>query len=106
MSMHLLQTTKVLFEFECLVKIYNITLSDRNYFFESIFSVHLFIYVHVINLETNVILVQNDIKNVVTISRNFRLKLLNEMNYFNVYMIDTTISKFAIKYFKKKHKIS
>ena len=106
MLIHSLKTRTALSESECLVKIYNIILSDRNYFFVSIFSVNFSIYAYVINLETNVILIRNDIKNVITISRNFRLNLLNEMNYFNVYMIDTTISKLAIKYSKIQHKIS
>ena len=68
MSMHALKTTTVLFKSECLVKTHNITLLDRNYIFKTIFSVNFSIYAYVISLKTNVILMQKDIKVVVTIS--------------------------------------
>ena len=104
MSVHALKTTTVLSEFECLIRIHNIALFDRDYLFESITSANFSIYAHVVNSKTDFILIQNNIKNVIIISRNFRLRLLNELNYFNVYKIDEEISNLALKYFKTEHK--
>lgn len=71
MSVDELKTIIVLFQFECLVKVYNIILPNKNDLSKSIFLVGCFIYGYLVNSSTNVILVRNNIKNVIKISSNF-----------------------------------
>ena len=104
MSVHIIKIIIVFFEFEFLLNIHNISLSNRNYFFETINTVNFSIYAHVIDSCTKTILVQNESVHSIKISKNFRSNMFNEINYSNVYLIDFDASNFAIKSFKKEHK--
>ena len=97
MSVHVLRTTSISFKSKRLLKIYNIILSERNYFFESFVSVNFAIYAHVINSKTKSVLVRNDSEEIITVSRNFRLNTLNEINYFSAYAIDTSNVDLALR---------
>ena len=105
LSIHVLKTTTIFSEIEYFVNIHNIILSKRDYFFELTSTANFSIYFHIVNSKRNFILMRNDIEKFITISRNFRLKMLNEMNYFNVYMIYLEVSNFAIKFLESKHQI-
>ena len=104
MLVHTLKTTTVFFEIECVLRIHNITLPKRDYLFESTTSANFFVYAHVINSNTKFPLIRNEINFFVTISRYFPLKTLNEMNYFNFYLINANNSNFAIRFLKANHK--
>ena len=97
MSVHVLRTTSISFKSKRFLKIHNIILSERNYLFESFVSVNFAIYAHVINSKTKSVLVRNDSENIITVSRNFRLNTLNEIDYFSVYAIDTSYVDLALK---------
>lgn len=58
LSIYTFKTTIVLFEIELLLKIYNIFLSNRDYFFEFANTINFFIYVHVVNFEIKFILIK------------------------------------------------
>lgn len=68
---HILRTTTISFEIECVMQIYNITLSKRDYLFELTISANFFVYVHLINSDTKFILIQNENNFFITIFRNF-----------------------------------
>lgn len=104
MLIHVLKITTILFESKCFLQIYNIVLSEKDYFFRFFDSINFSVYVHVINSKTKFILIRNYTKNVITMSRSFWIELLNEMNYFNAYVVNAENSNFAIKSFKSKHK--
>lgn len=104
-SIHIIKIIIVFFELELFLNIHSISLSDRDYLFESINIVNFSIYAHVIDLCTKTILVQNKSVYSVKIFRNFRLHMFNEMNYSNVYLIDFDASNLAIKSSKKNTRI-
>ena len=97
MSVHVLRITSIFFRSKRFLKIHNITLSERNYFFELFVSVNFAIYAHVINSKTKSVFVRNNSENIITVSRNFRLNTLNEINYFNAYAIDTNNIDLALR---------
>lgn len=55
-----LKTIIVLSKFEFLLHIYNMFLFDRDFLFESVNTINLFIYAHVVDLEIKVILIKNE----------------------------------------------
>lgn len=99
-SIYTFKATIVCFKIECFVEIYNIILFDQNYLFESN-TTNFSIYAHVINSNKKFILMCNERNRAIKISRNFRLNLLIDMNYFNAYVIDFALSDFVIKLSKK-----
>ena len=104
MSVHIIRTTIVLFKFEFLSDIHNISLSDKDYFFELVSTVNFSIYAHVVDLNIKAILVRNENIHWIKIFKNFRLSVFNEMSYSNAYVVDFDASDLAIKSFKKEHK--
>ena len=105
LSIYVLKTATIFSKIEYFFKIPNTVLSKRNYFLELTSTANFFIYFYIINSKTNFILRRNNIEKFITVSRNFRSKMLHEINYFNVYMINSKISDLAIKFSKLKHKI-
>ena len=85
-SVHALKAFMISSKSKCLILMYNIvSLSDRDFLFESKKTINLFIYAHILDFETSFILVRNDQNHVMKISRNFRLNTITELDYFNAY---------------------
>lgn len=104
LSVHVLHTVIISFIIEQVLGIHNITLFDPDYLFESIENVNFSIYAHMINTNTNFILIRNDTAKFIKVLRNFRLKTINEINYINVYVIDIEALDLAIRLAKLDHK--
>lgn len=106
MFVHILKITTIFFEIEYVLRIHNITLSERDYLCESTTSANFFVYAHVINSDTKFILIRNENNFPVKISRNFWLKTLSKMKYFNVYLINANNSNLVIRSSKTNHKMT
>ena len=105
MLIHTFKSTIVSFEFESLLVIHNNTLFDRNHFFQ-LSSADFSIYAHVVNSDTKSLLIRNEESQSIKSSKNFRLNNINDMNYFNAYLIDSKFANFVIKSSKNEHKSS
>ena len=102
-SIHTIKTTIISFHIEFVVSIHNIISFNYDYIFKSD-EIDFSIYVHVLNANTKVILIKNDINIVLKISRNFRFEKLIEMNNSNVYLMNFNIISLTLKRSKFKHK--
>lgn len=104
MFIHAFYTIMISFDIEQLLKIHHIILSKRNYIFKLIKTINFSIYAYIIDIETNFVLIRNDIASSIKVSRNFRLNTINEINYINVYVIDAKTSDLIIKTSRSNHK--
>lgn len=92
---------------ECLVLVhYMLFLSNRDFLFE-LTETNLSIYAYLINLNISLILMHDERDHVLKVSRNFRLRILMKLDYFNVYWTNSkNVSKSTIRHFKSKHKFN
>ena len=106
-SVHALKAFMISSKSKCLISVHNIvSLSNRDFLFESWETINLFIYAHILDFETSFILIRNDQNRVIKISRNFRLSTITELDYFSAYQADSeNVLKLAIRHFKLTHKI-
>ena len=75
--------------------IYKISVSKRDYMFESKKITNLSVYAHIINDNIISILIRNENDKTIHISRNFRLRNLIELDYFNVLQMSAEHSNLA-----------
>ena len=66
--------------------------NDRDYLFESN-ETELILYAHLMNISIETILVCNDDKQAVKISRNYRLNYLTELDYSNAFFVRSKSSE-------------
>ena len=106
-SVHIIKSIVISSRSKMSVSIYTISISNKDYIFESD-QTNFAIYTHVIDAQIKIILMRNDNKSVIRISRNFRLKKVIEINYLSAYLIKSTsnIAEFALKRSKLNHKFS
>ena len=71
---------------------------NKNYFFESN-EFDFTLYVYFINIFIKIILVRNNNKQIVKISRNFCFDHLIEINYFNIFFVSENVENLIIKTF-------
>ena len=102
-SVHSTKIMIISSQIEQIVRIHKISLSERDYIFESA-DVNFFIYSHLINITIDVILIRNDNDKKIKISRNFRLNKFVEFDYINVFQIDHEWSDLALRKSKAQHK--
>ena len=102
-SIHITKTIVMSSQIEFAVSIHNIVIFNYDYIFESD-EINFSIYVYVVNANIKIILIKNDISVVLTISRNFRLEKLIEMNYSNVCLMNVNVVELTLRRFKSEHK--
>lgn len=103
--MILKKTNVILSHLQQQVKIHHLNISKKiDYFFESN-EVNFSLYVHVINVKTFKIVIQNEENKLIKISKNFRLKRATKLNFFNAYdVIKNNVMNLINKQFKQFHK--
>ena len=77
---------------------------NKNYFFE-LNKINLTLYFHLINIFTKIVIVRNNNKQTIKIFKNFRLKYFFEINYFNVFIVNSKTIELTIKTFRLIYKI-
>lgn len=88
-SIHFKKSTTISSQLKILVEIYYFAISkDRDFLFELNEISHLISYAHLIDVTTKTIILRNNIDKSMYIFRNYHLKRLFEMKYFNVFYID------------------
>ena len=102
-SVHSTKIMIISSQIEQIVRIHKISLSERDYIFESA-DVNFFIYSHLIDITIDVILIRNDNDKEIKISRNFRLSKLVELDYINVFQINHEWSDLVLRKSKAQHK--
>lgn len=106
---HLRKIIVILSYIKTFIFIHNVNLSiNKNFLFESNDNFELKIYVHIINVFIIIILIRND-KNVsIKIFKNYRLRRIFEINFFNTFYIqnDKNVRCLIIKKSKFIHKIN
>ena len=107
-SVHIKKTIIVSSQSEMIISIHylvdNIS-NDRDYLFESD-ETELILYAHFMNIFIEVILVRNDDKQAVKISRNYRLDYLTELDYSNAFFVNDDNVDLTMKASRTIHKIS
>ena len=91
---------------EQLILIHKIFAFDRNYLFESSQTANVSVYAHMLDNDINSILIRNNCDKSIKIPRNFKLNMLSESYYINVFQIDANMFELALKTFKFEHKTS
>ena len=86
------------------ISIHKITVSERDYMFESKEVTNLSMYAHIIDDNIISILIRNENDTAIHISRNFRLKNLIELDYSNVLQVSAKHSNLALRIPKSMHK--
>ena len=107
-SMHIKKTIIVSSQSEMIISIHYLVdniFNDRDYLFESN-ETELILYAHLMNTFIEVILVRNDDKQVVKISRNYRLDYLIEFDYSNAFFVNDDNADLIMKASRITHKIS
>ena len=107
-SMHIKKTIIVSSQSEMIISIHYLVdniFNDRDYLFESN-ETELILYAHLMNTFIEVILVRNDDKQVVKISRNYRLDYLTEFDYSNAFFVNDDNANLIMKASRIIHKIS
>ena len=79
------------------ISIHRIVVSEHKYIFKSERIANFFVYVHIIDADTKAILIQNDNTKLIKLFRNFRLKNLIEINFFNAMHINTKYLDLILK---------
>lgn len=103
---HAVKTCLISAKSECLMTIHRlIFLSDRDFLFESV-EANFIIYAHLMNENTFSILIQNEDNKRMKISRNFRLRTVTKLDYFNVYQVNfDDVINLILRRSKFEHKI-
>ena len=107
-SVHIKKTIIVSSQSEMIISIHYFVdniFNDRNYFFESN-EIELILYAHLMNTFIEIILVRNDDKQIVKISRNYRLDYLTEFDYSNAFFVNDDNVDLIMKASRITHKIS
>lgn len=86
-----------------LIFIHKISVQNRDYFFESVNLVNIFIYAYLINIKINFILIRNDDNKVLRIFRNFKLNKIIEFEYVNAFQIDAIIADLTMRVLKSNY---
>ena len=102
-SVHSTKIMIISSQIEQIVRIHKISLSERDYIFESA-DVNFFIYSHLIDITIDAILIRNDNNKKIKISRNFRLNKFVELDYINAFQINHEWSDLALRKSKAQHK--
>ena len=102
---HFTKTRIISSRTEISIFIHKISLSERDYLFESA-ETNFFMYFHIVNIIINVILMRNDNAISIKISKNLRLNKLIELKHLNALMINFQFANFAIRRLKSEHKNS
>lgn len=88
-SIHFRKSITIFSRLEILIEIhYFAILENRNFLFELNEILHFISYAHLIDVTTKTIILRNNTNRLMHISRNYRLKKLFEIKYFNVFYID------------------
>ena len=98
-SMHIKKTIIVSSQSEMIISIHYLVdniFNDRDYLFESN-ETELILYAHLMNTFIEVILVRNDDKQVVKISRNYRLDYFIEFDYSNAFFVNDDNADLVMK---------
>ena len=107
-SVHIKKTIIVSSQSEMIISIHylvdNIS-NDRDYLFESN-ETEFILYAHLMNIFIEAILVRNDDKQAVKISRNYRLDYLTELDYSNAFFVNDDNVDLTMKASRTTHKIS
>ena len=107
-SVHLRKTIIISSHSKISMKIHHLTVFDfRDFFFEFDEINSLIAYAHLMNAFIKTIFLRNELKHLIKISRNYRLKKLIKLKYINVYHIieknDFESQNLAIKRPRSKH---
>ena len=102
---HFTKTRIISSRIEISILIHKISLSERDYLFEPA-EANFFMYSHIIDIITNVILMRNDNAILIKIFRNLRLNKLIELKHSNALMINSQFANLAIRRLKSEHKNS
>ena len=86
------------------ISIHKITVSERDYMFESKEVTNLSVYAHIIDDNIISVLIRNENDTTIHISRNFRLKNLIELDYSNVLQMSAEHSNLALRISRSMHK--
>ena len=85
---HIRKTTIISSLTKMIVFIHHSSLStNKNFLFEFVDDINLTLFVHMIDTFIFVVIIRNDEHQTIKISRNFRLKRINELKYINVFQI-------------------
>ena len=76
---------------------------DQDYFFKSN-KTNLTLYFHLMNIFIKIVIVRNNNKQTIKIFKNFRLKYFFEINYFNIFIVNSETVELTIKVFCSIHK--
>ena len=107
-SMHIKKTIIVSSQSEMIISIHYFVdniFNNRNYFFESN-EIEFILYVHFMNIFIEIIFVRNDDKQIVKISRNYRLNYFIEFDYSNTFFVNDDNVDLVMKTSRIIHKIS
>ena len=88
-SIHLRKIIVISSKIEFSVEIHHLIVSNKKYLFESEEIFNLIVYAHLIDAFIKTILLCNEFDISMQVSRNYRLRRITEMNYFNVFHIFT-----------------
>ena len=83
--MHFTKVNLISSYFEKWIFIHRIFVSDCDHLFESIDLINFFIYAHLINIQTNFILIRNNCDKTFKIFRNFKLDKIIKSEYINAF---------------------
>ena len=106
-SVHIKKTIIVSSQSKMIISIHYLVdniFNDRNYLFESD-ETELILYAHLMNIFIETILVRNDDKQAVKISRNYRLDYLIELDYSNAFFVNDDNADLVMKASRIIHKI-
>ena len=107
-SIHFKKITIISLHVEMIVVVHHVELSiTKNFLFESNDNFNFILYAHFVDAFIKFIVVHNDKKFLIIISRNFRLNKIFEIDFFNDFYIDIDdddIKYLIVKKFKFIHK--
>ena len=88
---------------EIAVSVHIISVSDRDYIFESD-QINFAIYAHIINADIKIILIKNNNYTFVKILRNFRLNKITEITYSDACLVNSVFKNLVLRHSKTYHK--
>lgn len=104
---HIKRVVNVSLELKMTILVHHTSISrDRDFLFESN-ELNLSFYAHLINFDINDIIVRNENKNVVYLSRNCRLERIIELKFSNVFHLvaNSKVANLILRKTSLKHKI-
>lgn len=90
-------------QFQMQMKIHHFNFSKKKIFLFKFENANFEFYVHVMRFETADVLIRNDENKFIKMFRNFRLRRITEMKYFNVYFVINDIMNLIVKKSEQSH---